>query len=209
MAQIELEAATRDIVGKKVRFLRRRGITPVHLFGHDVESMALQCDAAQLRHVLVQAGHTRLIGLRLDKAEQLRNVLIREVQRDSRTGRLVHVDFYQVRLAEKVKVDVPIVLVGEAPALESKKNVLVQDLNRLAIECLPDEIPPSIEIDLGSLTEKEQAIRVKDIKLGEGITVFDNPEHLVVKIGAAAVEKVEEKVAPLPEAEAEEESKEA
>ena len=208
MEQIKLEATTREIVGKKVRFLRRKGVTPVHLFGHNVESMALQCDTAQLQHVLGQAGQTRLIGLMVDRAEKPRNVLVREVQRDSLTGKLLHADFYQVRLAEKVKIEVPIALVGEAPALKSKENILVQDLNRLAIECFPDRIPSSVEIDLGSLTEREQAIRVKDIHLGEGITVLDDPERLVVKIGAPRAERVEEEVAPLPKEELPEEESE-
>jgi large subunit ribosomal protein L25 len=207
MKQIELEATTREIVGKKVRFLRRQGITPVHLFGHSVESMALQCDTVQLQHVLAQAGRTRLINLRLDEGEQPRSVLVREVQRDSRTGRLIHVDFYQVILAEKVKLEVPIVLVGEAPALKYKGNMLMQELNSLAIECLPDGIPPSVELNLSPLTDREQVIRVKEIEIGEGITVLDDPENVVVRIIAPTVEKVEveEKAAPVPEAESEEE----
>ena len=56
MEQIELEVTDRDVLGKKVRFLRRNGITPVHLFGHNVKSLALQCDTAQLQHVLAPNG---------------------------------------------------------------------------------------------------------------------------------------------------------
>jgi len=123
MEQIELQVTNREILGKKVRFLRRQGITPIHLFGHDVESMALQCDTPQLKQVLAQAGKTSLISLRLDTAKKPRNVVTREVQRDPQTGALLHADFYQVRMAEKIKVDVPIVLVGEAPALKSKENI--------------------------------------------------------------------------------------
>jgi len=212
MEQIELRATTREVLGKKVRFLRRQGITPVHLFGHGIESAALQCDTGQLQRVLAQAGKTRLIGLKLDKAKKPRNVVVREIQRDPQTGELLHVDLYQVRMAEKIKVEVPIVLVGEAPALRSKGNMLMQELSRLTIECLPDEIPPSIALDLSPLTEAEQAIQVKDIVLDEGITVFDDPEYVVAKITALPVEKVEEVVveeevieaaeaAPLPEEE--------
>jgi len=209
MKQIELQVTNREILGKKVRFLRRQGIIPAHLFGHNFESVALQCDAAQLKRVLVQAGKTRLISLKLDKAKRPRNVVAREIQRNPLTGELLHVDFYQVRMAEKIKVDVPIVLVGEAPALKSKENMLLQELNNLTIECLPDQIPPSIELDVSPLTEAEQAIHVKDIILGEGIAVLIDPEHMVVKISSRPVEKIEEVVAeevveapeaaPLPE----------
>ena len=214
MEQIELRATTREVLGKKVASLRRQGIIPVHLFGHDIESVALQCDTAQLQRVLAQAGKTRLISLMLDKARKPRNVVLREIQRDPRTGELLHVDFYQVRMAEKIEVEVPIVLVGEAPALRSKGNMLMQELSSLTVECLPDEIPANVELDLSSLTETGQAIHVKDIVLGEGITVSNDPEHMVLKISAIPVEKVEEVVeevveapqaAPLPEEESREE----
>ncbi len=210
MEQIELEVASREISGKKVRFLRRQGITPVHLFGHGIESETLQCDTAQLQRVLAQAGRTKLVDLKLDKAKKPRKIVIREIQRNPQTGELLHVDFYQVRMAEKIKVEVPIVLVGEAPALKLKENMLVQDLTSLTIECLPDEIPASVELDLNSLTEVEQLIRVKEIILGEGVTVLIDPEHTIVKISSRPVEKEEEVVEEEVEEEvAEEEAAEA
>jgi len=189
---MELLATKREIMGKKVRFLRRQGITPVHLFGHNVESMALQCDTAELRRALAEAGMTRLINLKVDRARRPRNVVVREVQREPRTGDLLHVDFYQVSMAEKIRVEVPIVPVGESPALKLKDTFLAQELNTLTVECLPDEIPDGVELDLTSLTEVEQAIRVKDISLDEGITVLNAPEQLVAKISGRPVEKVTE-----------------
>ncbi|MFC1860312.1 50S ribosomal protein L25 [Chloroflexota bacterium] len=191
MKQIELRAESREVLGKKVRFLRRQGIIPVHLFGHNVESVALQCDEAELRSALAQAGRTRLISLRLDKGKRPRNVVVREVQRDMRTDGLLHVDLYQIKMTEKIRVAVPIAVVGEAPALKSKENMLQQELASLAVECLPDEMPNSVRVDLSSLAERDQAIRVKDVVFGEEITVLDDPEHIVVKIGARPKEEVE------------------
>ena len=215
MEQIELQATTREMFGKKVRFLRRQGVIPIHLFGHNVESVALQCDAAQLQRVLAQAGKTRLINLKLDEAKRPRNVVVREVQRDLRTGGLLHVDFYQLRMAEKIKVDVPIVLVGEAPALKSKENTLSQELNSLTVECLPKQIPANVGVDLSPLTEAGQAIRVKDLVLDEEVTILNNPEVLVVKVSLRPREKVvveevveevvAEEAALLPEEESKEE----
>ncbi len=217
MEQIELQTTNREILGKKVRFLRRQGIIPAHLFGHDIESVALQCDAAQLKQILKQAGKTRLISLKLDKVKQPRNVVVREIQKNPLTGDLIHVDFYQVRMTEKIKTDVPIVLVGEAPALKSKENMLFQELNSLTIECLPAQTPPSIELDMSPLTEAEQSLHVKDIILDEGITVLIDPEHMVVKISMRHIERIEEAVAeevaeapeaaPAPEGELKEEPK--
>jgi large subunit ribosomal protein L25 len=203
MDQIELKVTVRDVLGKKVRFMRRQGITPVHLYGHGIESVALQCDTSQLQGVLAEAGQTRLINLKFEGERRPRTVVVREVQKGIRPGELYHVDFYQVQMAEMMKVDVPIILVGESPVLKSKENMLSQDLNILNIQCLPANIPASIEIDTSVLTEIDQAIRVRDIELDEEITVLNDPELVVARIIARPVERVEE--VEVAEAEVEEE----
>jgi large subunit ribosomal protein L25 len=194
MDKIELKVANREILGKKVKHLRHQGITPVHVFGHGIESLALQCDTRELEQVLSQAGQTRLITLKLAKEKKPRTVVVREFDRDWRRGQLVHVDFYQVKMEEKIRLEVPVVLVGEAPALKSKTNMLEHELGTLTVECLPAKIPNSLEVDISSLTEPDQSIRVKDVILGEGITVLNNPDLVVAKISLRPVEKVEEKV---------------
>ena len=210
MKQIELRATSREILGKKVRFLRRQGIIPLHLFGHSVESIALQCDEAQLKRVLAQAGKTRLISLKLDKGKKPRNVVVREVQRDMRTDGLLHVDLYQIKMTEKIKVAVPVVTVGEAPALKSKENIVLQELNSLTVECLPDEIPASVKVDLSSLAERAQVIRVEDVILNKDITVLNAPELVVIRISSRIrreeVEEVAEEVVAEEAVEAPEET---
>lgn len=201
MKEIELETTHREILGKKVRHLRHQNITPVHLFGHNVDSMSLQCDTDTLHRVLAQAGKTGLISLKLDKTKKPRSVLTREIQRNPITGELLHVDFYEVKATEKIKVQVPIILIGEASALKLKGNILVQELDSLGIECLPDKIPSRIDLDLSLLTGAEQTIRVKDITLGEGVTIsHDDPELIVAKITVTPLEKEEEAVAGAAEA---------
>jgi len=186
---MDLSANTREILGKKVRFLRRQGITPVHLFGRNIEPLPLQCDTTELKNILAQAGMTQIVSLKIDKKRTPTNVMVREVQTEPRTDELLHVDFYQIQMEEKIRVEVPIITVGEAPALRFKENFLAHELNNLTIECLPDEIPSRVEVDLSDLIETEQAIHVSDISLGDGITIIDNPEQLVVKISAGFVEK--------------------
>jgi large subunit ribosomal protein L25 len=194
MDKIELKVANREILGKKVKHLRRQGITPVHVFGHGIDSLALQCDTRELERVLNQAGQTRLVNLKLAKEKKPRTVVVREFDRDWRKGELVHVDFYQVKMEEKIRLEVPVVLLGEAPALRSKTNMLDHELGTFTVECLPAKIPDSIEVDISSLTELDQAIRVKDIALDKDITVLNNPDLVVAKISLRPVEKVEEKV---------------
>lgn len=198
MDRIELKANKRDTLGKRVRHLRRDGVTPIHLFGHSIESLALQCDTSDLEEVLTHAGHTALINLKIDHEKKARTAVIRDYRRDWRNKQLVHVDFYQVRMGEKIKLDVPAVVVGEAPALGAKENMLAQELDALHVECLPGKIPETIEVDVSHLSEPGQAIRVKDISLDEGITILNEPELVIVKIGRRHVEKMEEEVAEEP-----------
>jgi len=212
MDKLELKVANREILGKKVKHLRRQGITPVHVFGHGIESLALQCDARELERVLGQAGQTRLINLKLAREKKPRTVVVREFDRDWRKGQLLHVDFYQVKMEEKIRVEVPVVLLGEAPALKSREHMLDHELGTFNVECLPAKIPSSIEVDISSLTELDQTIRVKDIALDKDITVLNSPDLVVAKISLRTVEKVEEKVVEeeiAAEAEAAEEEAEA
>ena len=97
---------------------------------------------------------------------------------------------------EEMRTEVPIVLVGEAPALKLKGNMLIQELDTLTVECLPAKIPHSVEIDLSSLTEPEQMIRVKEIAIDRAIAVLNDPELVVVKVTSQPVEEMEEKVVP-------------
>lgn len=191
MDDLTLTAGKRDVLGKRNRFLRRQGITPTHLFGHNIESQALQCDTVELTRIIAHAGATRLISLKIADEKQPKGVFIREIQRDVVSKQLLHVDFYQVKMGEKMEVEVPVVLVGEAPAMKEKGRMLAHSITSLHIECLPDKVPPQIEVDISILEEIEQAIHVKDIVLDPDITVHTDPEQLVVKV-AEAVVKVEE-----------------
>ena len=105
MKDLTLQASKRNILGKKTRFLRRQGITPTHLFGHGLESLHLQCDTVKLQRIIAQAGTTRLVSLEIEGDEKPRSIFIREIQRDPPTRALLHVDFYQVRMEERIKVD--------------------------------------------------------------------------------------------------------
>ena len=194
MEGLTLQVTKRDSFGKKTRFLRRQGITPVHLFGHNLESLSLQCDTAELKHIIAQTGTTRLLSLNIDADKQPRSVFIREIQKDTISGQLLHIDFYQVRKDEKIKADIPIVLVGEAPALKEKGRTLTHGVTSLSIECLPDKLPPQIEVDLSPLEEKEQAIYVRDITLSPDITLFTDPDQMLVKVSEVRVEEVVEEV---------------
>ena len=191
MDVLKLNASKRDVFGKKTRFLRRQGITPAHLFGHSIKSQAHQCDAIELRKIISQAGNTRLVSLKIEGDKQAKNVFVKEVQQDPLHKHILHVDLYQVRKGQKMAVVVPIVLIGEAPALKGKGRMLSHGITSLSIECLPEKVPPQIEVDISVLEEYDQSLFVKDIVLDPDITVHAEPEQLVVKISEAFVQAEE------------------
>lgn len=197
MTELTLKANTRDVLGKKTRFLRGQGITPAHLFGHGIESLALQCDTTELQNIISRGGTTRLIDVHVDGEKKPRSVFIREIQRNDLNGQLLHADFYQIKMTEKITAHVPIVLIGEAPATKDKANIIEHSLTELAVECLPEKLPPQIEVDLSTLEEAGQAVHVQDIRLDPDITVTTPGDHLIVKVGHLRIteEKEEEVVA--------------
>jgi large subunit ribosomal protein L25 len=198
--KIELKVEKREVQGKKVRFLRNKGVVPVHLFGHNVDSLALQGDAVSLHKVLSQAGKTRLIDLKVGKSQKAHNVMVREVQKDPIKGSLLHIDFYEVNMAEKIRVEVPIVLVGESLALKARENMLNQNLSSLLIECLPDKMPDRVKVDISSIKEVDQAVHVKDVVLPD-VVIMNEPDLVIAKVSLRPIEVVEE-VKPAAGAEA-------
>jgi large subunit ribosomal protein L25 len=187
MEELKLKASKRAVLGKKNKALRREGLTPAHLFGHSIDSMALQCDAVELKKVVDRAGATRLVTLDIEGETDAKNVFVREVQQDIFSKKLIHVDFYQIRKGEKMTMTVPIVLVGEAPAMKAKNRILTHGTTELHIECLPENVPPQIEVDISGLEDLETAIHIKDIILDPSITIHADPEQLVAKVSEIMV----------------------
>jgi len=188
MDKIELSATSRDVLGKKVRFLRRQGLTPANLYGHKIKSVALQIDTVELKHTLARAGKSSLIALKLDGTKRAKMVIVRDVQREPVSGDLIHVDLFQVKMEEKVKLAVPLVLVGEAPAARDRGGIMVQNMSAVEVECLPANMPQRIEVDLTVLQEIDQAIHVKDLSFDENVSVLTDPEQAIVQIARSKVE---------------------
>jgi large subunit ribosomal protein L25 len=193
MKGLELEVSKREVTGKKVRFLRRQGFIPGNIYGHGIESIAVQTDAKALKQLLVHTGQTDLISLKLPGAKAPAKVLLRDIQRNPRNNELLHVEFYQVRMTEKIKADVPLVLLGEAPVLKKVKgSSLFQLIDALHIEALPDDLPHNVEVDVSVLDEIDQVIYIKDIPLSQGVTLLNEEDQVVVKVAEAR--KIEEEV---------------
>jgi len=200
---MELIATKRETTGKATRRLRHQGLLPAVVYGHNVPATTIQLDMHDFERVFVRAGHTQLIDLTVGDG-RAHKVLVKEVQLSPRRNTLVHVDFHQVSLREKLQVDVPIAVTGEAePVSVGDADVLVI-MHTLRVECLPSRIPEVIEVDISGLTEVESGVRVSELQLPEGVTSVAEPDELVVKLAARRVAAEEEEEAEEAEAPAEE-----
>jgi large subunit ribosomal protein L25 len=198
MEQIELKTQKREVLGKKVQSLRREGLIPAVLYGHETDSISLQVEERELNRVLAQAGEHRLIALKIGRARQPQMALTRDVQWDVITGRPLHVDFYAVVMTEKITTAVPLVLVGEAPAADRAGVILLQGLDEVEIECLPGDLIEAIEVDVGELEEVDQAISIGDLRLPPTVDILTDPEEIVARVAWAAAEEVEEEEEVVP-----------
>ncbi len=186
----ELKAELRSVTGKKVKALRRAGLTPAEVYGQGMENLSIQADSKMLRRVLHEAGNTNLIGIKLGRKKAV-NTLARDIQYDPISQDILHVDFYAVNMSETVVVNVPIHITGEAPA-EKEGGVVVTGINELEIEALPGDLPETIEVDISKLENFGDAIHVEDLDLPENITVLSSPDSLLVSVQAPRTATAEE-----------------
>ena len=193
MEEIELRAHKRGVIGKQVKQLRRQGLVPAILYGHRREPLPLQIEERSLRRVLERVGSHHLITLRVGDDKEPRMTLARQVQLDPITHALLHVDFYEVVMTEKITTEVPLVFIGQSPVMEKREGVLVRGLDSLEVECLPSNLMESIEVNLEDLVEIDQAILVSDLTVDADVEILTDKEEVVAQIlPLRAVEEVEE-----------------
>ncbi|MEO8606783.1 MAG: 50S ribosomal protein L25 [Chloroflexota bacterium] len=185
-----LEAQPRTVVGKKVGRLRRSGLVPVVVYGPKTEPVNLQVEYRPLQIALMKAGGTNLIEIRYEGGSHI--VLAREVQRDIIRTEITHVDFFAVDLLAKISIDVPIHFVGESPAVQARKGILITGPTMLTIETLPSHLMSQIEVDLSNLNEIGDAVHVRDLKLDADITIINDPDEMIARISQTSAARSEE-----------------
>jgi len=192
--QIVLEAQKRTIKGKKVNRLRREGILPGIIYGKvgkkQMDPIAIQLDLHEASKIINTLTGSSLVNVDVEGEEY--PVILREVQKDIIYGTLRHVDFMAVSLTEKLQTDVPIELIGQAPAEISMAAVVVTGVSELEIECLPQDLPERIEVDATVLVDIDSVIYVRDLELSENITVLTDPDELIAGVTYVTIEEEEE-----------------
>lgn len=187
MEKIVLQATRRDIVGKQVKQLRRQGRLPAVLYGKNIEPISVTFDFRESNRILPGLTASHLITVEVDGDQH--NVLVREKQFHPVLGKLIHVDFMVVSLTEKLRANVSLTLDGESPAVRDLDGILVSGLEQIEVECLPQDLPERIIVDVSSLTEFGSAIHVRDIKLSENIRVLTDLDEMVAVITAPEAEE--------------------
>jgi large subunit ribosomal protein L25 len=196
MNKLTLKAEVRKISGRKVKNLRKEGILPGNISGKKIKSEAVQVVFKDFDKVYKEAGETGLVTLEIGKEEK--PVLIHNLQVNPVSDVPVHVDFLQVDLKEKVEADVPVELTGESPAEKQALGTVVQYINEIKVEALPMDLPEKFEVDTSELSEVDQAIYVKDLKVDRAkVDIKTGPDEIVVKVEPPQKEEVVAPPAPV------------
>jgi large subunit ribosomal protein L25 len=194
--KISIVATRRTVTGKQVGVLRRAGKLPAVLYGRHLEATPITLDLRDASKILATMTSSSLVNIDLEG--DTHSALVREKQRNFITGVLLHVDFQAVSLTEKLRTTVSIELTGLAPAIKDFSGVVVTNVNQVEVECLPQDLPERIIVDVSGLAKIGDAIFVRDLKVGDKVTVLENPDETVVIITAQAAEEVVEEVVAAP-----------
>ncbi len=195
MEKIKLQAKHRDTFGKKVAKLRREGLIPAVMYSKGKEGTALSVDKKLFDHVYKLSGGSTILTLEIE-GDKDRNVLIKEVDRNPVTDNVVHADFYQVKMTEKITATVPLRFIGDSKAVMDLSGSLITNKSEVEVECLPADLPHEIEVDISLLEDFESVLHISDIKLPPGVEVKDDPEETLAFVEAP---RSEEELAELEE----------
>jgi large subunit ribosomal protein L25 len=196
MARRELSVAPRQVTGKKVAALRRSGILPGNIYGRGLDSVSVQIGTDEFESTLKAIVANEVIDLKLDGERAARPVVIHHVHRHPLGRGILHADFYQVSLREKMRADVPVVLIGTSDAVETYNGTLLQETETIHIEALPLDLPATVELDVSALTELDTALHVRDLTFPDTVTVLSDPDVVIARVASPRVsEEVEEPTA--------------
>jgi large subunit ribosomal protein L25 len=180
MEEIVFKAVSRQVSGKQVKALRRQGLLPAVVYGLTEKPLLISLNQHDVSRVLPRVSSSHLVVVDLNGEQH--TTLVRERQRHPLTGMLLHLDFQEVSMTEKLRTAVFIELVGESPAVKNLDGLIVTGQEKLEVECLPRDLPERIVVDISKLTTIGSAIYVRDIPVPAGVEVLTDSNEMVVLI---------------------------
>jgi large subunit ribosomal protein L25 len=189
MDKVVIKAVKREVTGKQVKAMRRKGELPAVIYGRRLEPIAITLNAHNAGLTLGKLTSSSLVTIELDGKEY--PTLVREKQRNYIKGELTHVDFLAVSLTENIRASVRIELTGVSPAVKDYNAVLVRNLEEVEVECLPTDLPGRLTLDISVLGQVGDGIRVSDISVSDKVRILNDPDEMIVVTTAAKEEEVE------------------
>ncbi len=188
MSESTIEVQQRVAEGKNAnRRLRAAGVIPAVLYGGGGDSVPIQINQHQIDELLrSRAGENTVFLLKLEGTKKSRHSMIRDLQKDSITGHLIHIDFQRILLDQKIKLAVPVEIVGVPEGVKTEGGILDFVTREVEIECLPTQIPNQIRVDVEAL-HVGQHIEAGQIELPKGIELLTDRERVLVSIAIARV----------------------
>jgi len=197
MDKVKLGAKKRTEMGRKTNRGRKAGQIPAVVYGKGIETQPLWVDSLEFRRLIKKSGESVVIDLNIDGKDN-RNVIIHEIQKDPLKNNIRHLDFYQVNMKEKIETEVELIFIGESEAVKSLGGVLVKNISHIGVKCLPADLPSHIDVDISKITNFDDHIAIKDIKIPSGIEIEIEPETVVALVTPPRTEEelssLEEKV---------------
>ena len=190
-ARPKLAAEPREITGKAVKRLRQEGRLPGVVYGHGAGSSNVTVDSHEFDQLRRQVGSNALVDLSVD-GQKAQPVLVHGVQIHPVTRRPIHVDLFLVTMTEELTVDVPLVAIGEAPAVTLSGGTLLHPNETVKVRALPDHLPQSIEYAVETLTDFDVTLRVRDLTIPDDVTLLTDGEEIVARVQPPRVIEVEE-----------------
>ncbi len=199
MSELVIEVERRQAKGSNAsRRLRRRGLLPAVVYGGGKETVPIQIDRKKVLELLkTGGGENAVFLLKMAGTDQKRHTLVRDLQIDPVRHEVIHIDFLRILMTEKVRVRVPVELVGTAVGVKTEGGVLDFIHREAEIECLPGDIPPHLELDVSDL-HTGQHLEAGQLELPAGVTLMDDPRRVLASVvhgkvvEAAAGEEAEE-----------------
>ena len=189
MAEVTLEVTRREVTGKEVaKKLRRDGKVPAVVYGGHKEPVAITVDRKAVSELLQKSEHgiRSVFLLKMADSDQQRHAMIKDLTINPISRKMTHIDFVRVVMDELIRTTVPVHIVGTSIGVK-EGGLLDFQVRELHVECLPNAIPDSIDVDVTELAHHDY-VRVKDLKLPEGVKVLEDSERVVVGVTHAKVE---------------------
>lgn len=187
--EVTLTVQRRETRGKNSnRRLRKEQVVPAVVYGAGRDTVAIQVSAPTVERMLREGGENRIFKLQLEGADQSRHAMIRDLQTDATTDRLIHIDFLRVMMDEKIRVKIPIETDGVPTGVKNDGGVMDFVTREVEVECLPGDIPDSLVIDVSEL-HIGQHIEASELDLPSGVELLEEEDRVLVSISAPRQEE--------------------